>query len=75
MSWRAGPTSSQRYRTGALERLGFGALELAALRPGIVYTSINCYGHEGPWRGRAGSREQLAQTVTGMRTSTAERGA
>ena len=35
------------------------------LRPGIVYTSINCYGHEGPWRGRAGW-EQLAQTVTGM---------
>jgi crotonobetainyl-CoA:carnitine CoA-transferase CaiB-like acyl-CoA transferase len=56
---------SQGYRTGAMERMGFGPAQLAALRPGIVYTSINCYGHEGPWRGRAGW-EQLAQTVTGM---------
>jgi len=56
---------SQGYRTGAMERMGFGAAQLAAIRPGLVYTSINCYGHEGPWRGRAGW-EQLAQTVTGM---------
>ena len=56
---------SQGYRTGAMERLGFGPAALAALRPGLIYTSINCYGHEGPWRGRAGW-EQLAQTVTGM---------
>jgi len=56
---------SQGYRTGAVERMGFGPAQLASLRPGIVYTSINCYGHEGPWRGRAGW-EQLAQTVTGM---------
>jgi len=56
---------SQGYRTGAMERMGFGPAQLASFRPGIVYTSINCYGHEGPWRGRAGW-EQLAQTVTGM---------
>lgn len=56
---------SQGYRTGAMERMGFGPAQLAALRPGLIYTSINCYGHEGPWRGRAGW-EQLAQTVTGM---------
>ncbi|MFI4934593.1 MAG: CoA transferase [Caulobacterales bacterium] len=56
---------SQGYRTGAMERMGFGPTQLAALRPGLIYTSINCYGHEGPWRGRAGW-EQLAQTVTGM---------
>jgi crotonobetainyl-CoA:carnitine CoA-transferase CaiB-like acyl-CoA transferase len=45
--------------------LGFAPLDLAKLRPGINYTAINCYGHEGPWRGRPGW-EQLAQTVTGM---------
>jgi crotonobetainyl-CoA:carnitine CoA-transferase CaiB-like acyl-CoA transferase len=56
---------SEGYRTGAMERLGFGLLDLARIRPGIIYTSINCYGHEGPWRGRAGW-EQLAQSVTGM---------
>ena len=62
---RCADVFSQGYRTGAMERMGFGPAQLSALRPGIVYTSINCYGHEGPWRGRAGW-EQLAQTVTGM---------
>ncbi|HXQ17414.1 MAG TPA: CoA transferase [Caulobacteraceae bacterium] len=62
---RGADVFSQGYRTGAMERMGVGPTQVAALRPGIVYTSINCYGHEGPWRGRAGW-EQLAQTVTGM---------
>ena len=62
---RGADVFSQGYRTGAMERMGFGPAQVATLRPGIVYTSINCYGHEGPWRGRAGW-EQLAQTVTGM---------
>lgn len=56
---------SQGYRAGALERLGFGPLDLAQLRPGIICTAINAYGHEGPWAKRPGW-EQLAQTVTGM---------
>jgi len=62
---REGDVFSQGYRQGALERHGFGPIELAALRPGIIVTAINCYGHEGPWRGRPGW-EQLGQTVTGM---------
>jgi crotonobetainyl-CoA:carnitine CoA-transferase CaiB-like acyl-CoA transferase len=56
---------SQGYRGGALDRLGFGPTALTRLRPGIIYTSINCYGHEGPWARRPGW-EQLAQTVSGM---------
>jgi crotonobetainyl-CoA:carnitine CoA-transferase CaiB-like acyl-CoA transferase len=56
---------SQGYRQGALERKGFGPLDLARMRPGIIYVAINAYGHEGPWRNRPGW-EQLAQTVTGM---------
>lgn len=56
---------SQGYRSGAMERLGFGVEEVLRLRPGMVYVSINCYGHEGEWRPRPGW-EQLAQTVTGM---------
>lgn len=56
---------SQSYRQGGLERMGLGPLDLARLRPGIIYTSINAYGHEGPWSQRPGW-EQLAQTVTGM---------
>lgn len=56
---------SQGYRPGALERQGFGPRELAALRPGIIYLSIDCYGDEGPWA-RRGGWEQLAQAVTGL---------
>lgn len=56
---------SQGYRTGAMDKLGFGVPEVTQLRPGVVYVSINCYGHDGDWRVRPGW-EQLAQTVTGM---------
>jgi crotonobetainyl-CoA:carnitine CoA-transferase CaiB-like acyl-CoA transferase len=56
---------SQGYRSGALDRRGFGPEELCSLRPGLVYVSINCYGHVGPWAARPGW-EQLAQTVTGI---------
>jgi crotonobetainyl-CoA:carnitine CoA-transferase CaiB-like acyl-CoA transferase len=56
---------SQGYRQGALSRLGFDPVTLAAMRPGIVVAEINCYGHEGPWRARPGW-EQLGQTVSGM---------
>ena len=56
---------SQGYRLGALERAGFGGDELTEIRPGIIYTSINCYGHEGPWSARPGW-EQLAQTASGI---------
>jgi crotonobetainyl-CoA:carnitine CoA-transferase CaiB-like acyl-CoA transferase len=46
-------------------RHGFAPEALAALRPGIVYVSITCYGSDGPFRDRAGW-EQIAQTVTGI---------
>jgi len=42
------------YRPGSLGRRGFGAAELTRLRPGLIYVTVSCYGHEGPWRGRRG---------------------
>ena len=62
---RGADVFGQGYRLGAMERLGFGPEALHELRPGLVYVSINCYGHTGPWRERPGW-EQLAQTVTGI---------
>jgi hypothetical protein len=56
---------SQGYRLGAVARRGFSPAQVAALRPGIVYVSENCYGHVGPWRERPGW-EQLGQAATGM---------
>ncbi len=62
---RAADVFSQGYRLGALARRGFGPREVAALRPGIVYVSENCYGPVGPWAERPGW-EQLGQAATGM---------
>jgi crotonobetainyl-CoA:carnitine CoA-transferase CaiB-like acyl-CoA transferase len=56
---------SQGYRSGGLARRGLAPRDLAALRPGIVYVSINCYGHEGPWVARPGW-DQLAGAVSGL---------
>jgi crotonobetainyl-CoA:carnitine CoA-transferase CaiB-like acyl-CoA transferase len=56
---------SQGYRPGVLQKLGFGPEELAALRPGLIYVSISCYGADGPLSHRGGW-EQVAQTMTGL---------
>ena len=56
---------SQGYRPGVMARHGFSPEDLAKIRPGIITTSMNCYGYEGPFAERAGW-EQLAQTVTGI---------
>lgn len=56
---------AQSYRPGALAARGFGVEDVSALSPGIVYVSINCYGHAGPWVGRRGW-EGLAQAATGL---------
>jgi len=53
------------YRPGALDRLGFGAAELAAVRPGLGHVSISAYGEDGPWGGRRGF-DSLVQLATGL---------
>jgi crotonobetainyl-CoA:carnitine CoA-transferase CaiB-like acyl-CoA transferase len=62
---RGADVFSQGYRPGIMNKYGFGPEELAALRPGIVYLSITCFGSNGPFAHRAGW-EQVAQTVTGI---------
>lgn len=44
----------QAYRPGGLAAKGFGAEDVAKLRPGIVYASLCAYGWEGPWKDRRG---------------------
>ena len=56
---------SQGYRPGSISKLGFGPEEVATLRPGIIYASIDCYGADGPLSHRGGW-EQVAQTMTGL---------
>ncbi len=56
---------SQGYRPGMLTGLGFSPEDLAAVRPGLIYLSISCFGADGPFSHRGGW-EQVAQTVTGI---------
>jgi crotonobetainyl-CoA:carnitine CoA-transferase CaiB-like acyl-CoA transferase len=56
---------SQSYRPGTLASRGFAFEALAALRPGIVYVSLNAFGSHGPWASRRGF-DTLVQTVSGI---------
>jgi hypothetical protein len=61
----------QAFRPGALGARGFGAADVAALRPGIVYGSLSAYGDTGPWASRRGF-DSLVQTATGFNVAEAE---
>ncbi|HTN60316.1 MAG TPA: CoA transferase, partial [Devosia sp.] len=53
------------WRPGSLDRRGLSPEALAALRPGLIYVSVSCYGYEGPWADRAGY-DPLGQVVSGL---------
>jgi hypothetical protein len=57
------------YRTGALERLGYGYESLvkrfANRGKGFVYIAENCFGFSGPWKGRSGW-QPIADAVSGV---------
>ncbi|MCH9675226.1 MAG: CoA transferase [Gammaproteobacteria bacterium] len=62
---RGADVFSQGYRPGVLDARGFGAEELAAIRPGLIHASISCFGNHGPFQNRAGW-EQVAQSMVGI---------
>ena len=61
----------QGYRPGGLQALGYGPLDVAARRPGIVYVSLSAYGSAGPWAGRRGF-DSLVQTAMGFNNAEGE---
>lgn len=61
----------QGYRPGGLDRLGFGAEEVARMRPGIIYVSLSAYGQAGPWAARRGF-DSLVQTASGFNHAEAQ---
>jgi crotonobetainyl-CoA:carnitine CoA-transferase CaiB-like acyl-CoA transferase len=61
----------QGYRPGGLEALGYGAQQVAALRPGVVVVSLSAYGLDGPWSARRGF-DSLVQTATGFNLAEAQ---
>lgn len=64
-----GDVLSYSYRPGRLDNMGFSpeviAQKLKKKGKGLIYASINCYGHAGPWKNLPGW-EQLAQAATGL---------
>src|SRR6201991_2612677 len=59
----------ENFRTGVLERLGFGVAQLHRLNPRLVVLSISGFGHDGPEGGRAGY-DQIAQGEAGLMSLT-----
>ena len=53
------------FRKGTTDKLGIGYDQIRKINPKLIYASINCYGHKGPWQFRPGF-EQNAQAVTGI---------
>ena len=53
------------YRPGTLARRGFGAEELASLRPGIVLVELSAWGRLGPWAARRGF-DTIVQSASGL---------
>lgn len=44
----------ENFRDRKIADLGLSAEEVAAVRPGIIYTSLRAFGWEGPFQGRGG---------------------
>jgi crotonobetainyl-CoA:carnitine CoA-transferase CaiB-like acyl-CoA transferase len=53
------------YRPSVADRFGLDPASMEKISDGIVYLSINAYGHSGPWQGRPGF-DQNAQVVSGF---------
>jgi crotonobetainyl-CoA:carnitine CoA-transferase CaiB-like acyl-CoA transferase len=61
----------QSLRPGTAKRLGFGADELRALNPRLVYCDIGAFGRNGPLRDRPGY-DPLLQAFGGIMSVTGE---
>ncbi|HEY9038168.1 MAG TPA: CoA transferase [Roseovarius sp.] len=61
----------ENYRTGAMERLGLGYDELAALNPRLIYCEISGFGRTGPYADRGGF-DLIAQGMSGLMSITGE---
>ena len=55
----------QNFKTGVIDRLGFGYDALRATNPGLVYCSISGYGQQGP-RAHAAAYDPAVQSASGM---------
>lgn len=62
---RTGDVFSQSYRPGALASLAFSPLDVASIRPGIVYATLSAWGNSGPFAQYRGY-DSLVSNANGM---------
>jgi crotonobetainyl-CoA:carnitine CoA-transferase CaiB-like acyl-CoA transferase len=55
----------QNFRSGVIERMGFGEAEVRALAPDIVYVSISGFGEQGPFAQKP-VYDPLIQALSGL---------
>ena len=63
----------ENFRPDVMDRLGLGFKDLAPLRKGLVYASINAFGSTGPWSKRP-ANDIIMQSVSGLMSITGEVG-
>jgi crotonobetainyl-CoA:carnitine CoA-transferase CaiB-like acyl-CoA transferase len=61
----------ENYRTGTMERLGFGYHALRKSNPGLIYCSLSGFGRTGPYAERGGF-DLIAQGMSGLMSITGE---
>jgi crotonobetainyl-CoA:carnitine CoA-transferase CaiB-like acyl-CoA transferase len=59
----------ENYRPGILDKMGFGAARLKALKPDLVYCNITGFGTSGPYRDRP-AFDFIAQAMSGFMSVT-----
>ena len=55
----------QNFRPGVVERLGVGEADIRAVRPDIVYVSLNGFGESGPYAAKP-TYDPIIQAVSGL---------
>ena len=55
----------QAFRPGAMDAIGLGFADVAKVRPGIVYLSLNAWSQAGPWAMQRGF-DSLVQSASGI---------
>lgn len=61
----------ENFRTGTLARYGLDYATLSAENPGLVYCSLTGFGHDGPYRDKAGY-DYLIQGMGGLMSITGQ---
>jgi crotonobetainyl-CoA:carnitine CoA-transferase CaiB-like acyl-CoA transferase len=61
----------ENFKTGTLARYGLDYASLAAENPGLVYCSLTGFGHDGPYKDKAGY-DYLIQGMAGLMSVTGQ---